>query len=138
MILHHFTRIQFEYIAAATGFHHMNKVVDIALAMEQAAGNEQLAKELFQMLLAELPVLLEKLTSAIHALDTQAIWDHAHKIYGSTAYCGVPALRAVAQKLESDIKSQDMAAVKEQTGILATEIQRLLDAGTEILQRSWI
>ena len=115
----------------------MNKVIDIELAMEQAAGNEQLAKELFQMLLTELPGLLEKLQSAVAALDNQSIWDHAHKIYGSTAYCGVPALRAVAQQLESDIKTQDMDAVKAQTGLLSTEIQRLLDNGMELLERPW-
>jgi two-component system sensor histidine kinase BarA len=115
----------------------MDKVIDTELALEQAAGNEQLAKELFQMLLTELPELLGKLQSAVHANDSQAIWDHAHKIYGSTAYCGVPALRTVAQKLESDIKAQDTNAIQSQTRLLADEVQRLLASGKEYLQRSW-
>lgn len=115
----------------------MPNTVDINIALEQAAGNEQLAKELFQMLLAELPVLLQQLQVAIQNRDQQAIWDHAHKIYGSTAYCGVPALREIAQQLEKNIKSQDMDAVKSQTGLLAEEIQRLLDCGEEFLQRPW-
>jgi len=115
----------------------MNEVVSIKLAMEQAAGNEQLAKELFQMLINELPVLLEKLLAAIQSRDHQAIWDHAHKIYGSTAYCGVPALRAVAQQLETNIKAEDMQAVESGTGNLAGEIQRLLECSEEYLQRPW-
>ena len=39
----------------------MDKIVDIDLALEQAAGNEELAKELFQMLLAEADALNEEL-----------------------------------------------------------------------------
>ena len=114
----------------------MDKIIDIDLALEQAAGNEQLAKELFQMLLAELPVTFASLKTAVADQDKQAIRDHVHKIYGSTAYCGVPALRNVAQQLESFIKADDLDAVTSQTKLLALEIDRLTELGPALLEQN--
>lgn len=116
----------------------MEKAVDIDLALEQAAGNEDLAKELFQMLLAELPVSFASLQSAIAEQDNQSIWDHAHKIFGATAYCGVPALRHVAQQLESFIKADDLVSVNAHTELLAVEIERLLELGPGLLEQDWL
>ena len=115
----------------------MDKIVDIELALEQAAGNAQLAKELFQMLLAELPASLAGLKVALDAKDKQSLWDHAHKIYGATAYCGVPALRQVAQQLESFIKAEDLDSVSTQTTLLALEIDRLTEVGPGLLAQDW-
>ena len=115
----------------------MENKIDIRLAMEQAAGNEQLAKELFQMLLAELPELLGKLKTAIVANDRQAMWDHAHKIHGSTAYCGVPALRGVIAEMEILIKAGDNENIENQLHRVDTEIQRLLAEGPAVLQMNW-
>ncbi len=114
------------------------KVFDIAQSLEQAAGNEKLAKELFEMLLAELPSLLSGLKQAIGSLDWQSCWDHAHKIYGSTAYCGVPALRAVAQQLENSIKAREQQRVHTDSQLLEVEVNRLLEEGPEYLQQSWV
>ena len=116
----------------------MDKIVDIDLALEQAAGNEELAKELFQMLLVELPVSYASLKTALAEVDKQSIWDYAHKIYGATAYCGVPALRNVAQKLESFIKADDLDSVTSQANLLALEIDRLLELGPGLLEKSWL
>ena len=116
----------------------MDKIVDIEFALEQAAGSEELAKELFQMLLAELPLALTSLQTALAELDKESIWNHAHKIYGSTAYCGVPALRAAAKQLESFIKADDMESVTTQMDLLALEIDRLSKVGPGLLQENWL
>ena len=116
----------------------MDKIIDINLALEQAAGNEQLAKELFQMLLAELPVSYTSLKTALAEVDKQSLWDYAHKIYGATAYCGVPALRNVAQQLESFIKADDIDSVTAHTNLLAREIDRLLELGPDLLEQNWL
>lgn len=116
----------------------MDKIIDIDLALEQAAGNEQLAKELFQMLLAELPSAYTHLKAAIANKDKQSIRDHAHKIFGATAYCGVPALRKVAQQLEALIKADDFDPVTKQLKLLSTEIDRLVKQGPDLLALNWI
>jgi len=115
----------------------MNEVINYQMALEQADGNEELAKELFQMLLKELPELQQRLTLAIKENDLQGCWDHAHKIYGSTAYCGVPALREAAQYMETAVKEEDMTKIEENFTALASEIDRLLATGQEALAADW-
>lgn len=115
----------------------MSEVIDTTQALEQAAGNEKLAKELFGMLLNELPELEQKLGQAISDNDLQACWDHAHKIHGSTAYCGVPELRSAAQGMEQSIKLQDSEQIEENFAALKNAIRRLLDIGSSQLERPW-
>lgn len=115
----------------------MSEILDTAFALEKAGGDEGLAKELFSMLLGELPELHKKLQIAIEAKDMQAMWDHAHKLYGSTAYCGVPALRDTVQALESAIKQQDFDRINSEFQITSNEIGRLVAEGDSLLQQVW-
>jgi HPt (histidine-containing phosphotransfer) domain-containing protein len=115
----------------------MLPMLDIPHAIEQAGGNPELAKELFVMLLKELPELKQKLNQAFNNGDEQGLWDHAHKIYGSTAYCCVPALNKAAKELE--------AAIKAKTNVIAERIQtvnkaidELLLDGETALEQEWL
>ena len=115
----------------------MLPMLDIPHAIEQAGGNPDLAKELFTMLLKELPDLKNKLNQAFKSGDQQTLWDHAHKIYGSTAYCGVPALNKAAKDLESAIKSQaNNLADKIQD--VNKAIDELLMDGETALEQEWL
>jgi len=115
----------------------MTTVVDYAEAITKAGGNAQLAKELFSMLLQELPLLRDKLQNAIAEEDLQAMWNHAHKIYGSTAYCGVPLLRQVASEMETVVRGKELAAIRQQYEVLDKAIQQILAQGTEHLAKAW-
>ena len=115
----------------------MTQQVDYGEALEKAGGNADLAKELFSMLLQELPKLREQLQTAIVQTDIQAAWDHAHKIYGSTAYCGVPALRLAAQEMEAAVKSQLWEAIRERFTTLETAIQEIVSQGQAHLEAPW-
>jgi two-component system sensor histidine kinase BarA len=114
-----------------------NPAIDTALAIEQAGGNEELARELLGMLLNELPQLRDMLAQAIQHSQMDAIWDHAHKIHGSTAYCGVPALRDSFKALESAIREQNIEAIARQFKIADLEIERLLTSGHDYLHKPW-
>lgn len=114
----------------------MPEMLDIPQAIEQAGGNPDLAKELFTMLLKELPDQKEKLNQAFAKGDNQAIWNHSHKLYGSTAYCGVPALRKAAKELEEAIKAQtDDVSNKIQE--VNKAIDDLLVDGQTVLEQDW-
>lgn len=114
----------------------MHEMLDIPQAIEQAGGNPDLAKELFTMLLKELPDQKEKLNQAFAKGDNQAIWNHSHKLYGSTAYCGVPALRKAAKELEEAIKAQtDDVSNKIQE--VNKAIDDLLVDGQTVLEQDW-
>jgi len=112
----------------------MSDVVDISLALEQAGGSADLARDLFGMLLADLPDLRDKVNAAFASGDREALWDHTHKIHGSTAYCGVPALREAAHAMEQAIKAGDGADLDTPLAALNSAIDQLLEQGPAILE----
>jgi HPt (histidine-containing phosphotransfer) domain-containing protein len=125
-------------------FAHNNKgkttmlpMLDIPHAIEQAGGNPDLAKELFTMLLKELPDQKHKLNQALNDGDEQGLWDNAHKIYGSTAYCGVPALQRAAKELEEAIKAKTSDITDKIEGVNKA-IEELLMDGEAALEQEWL
>lgn len=115
----------------------MSGTVNYKQAIERAGGNTALAKELFAMLLKELPGLREQLRLAIAARDFASCWDHAHKIYGSTAYCAVPTLALTAQATEAAVKAEDLSELEQQFDAMSAAIDELLATGEEHLQSNW-
>ncbi len=115
----------------------MAQILDYEMALEQAAGNEPLAKEIFEMLLAELPKLRQDLQHALADKNKTACWDHAHKLYGSTAYTGVPRLKEVAHKMESAIKDDNEQLMTETFDALSVEIDSILEIGANELKQEW-
>ena len=111
----------------------MSEIFNKQQALEQAGDDPTLAKDLLQMLFAELPELLEKLKQAHSDNDHTALWDHTHKIHGSTAYCGVPALRAAAHSMEQLIKDEMGDEFLAGVEIIEREIGTLLDKEESIL-----
>ena len=88
------------------------QALDWSAAIELAGGSETLANDLLRMLLEEAPQLLERLDGQLASEDPRQLWDDAHKLHGSTAYCGVPALRSASAALERAIKADDLSAVR--------------------------
>jgi len=88
------------------------RALDWPAAIELAGGSEDLARDLLRMLLEEAPRLLDGLDEQLTSGDPQRLWEDAHKLHGSTAYCGVPALRAASSALEAAIKAEDLGAVR--------------------------
>ena len=78
---------------------------DKDLALQQAGGNSDLARDLFQMLIKDLPASIETAFEAHAKNDKEAFWNAVHKIHGGTAYCGVPDLRQACKALEDEIKT---------------------------------
>ena len=111
----------------------MSEIFNKQQALEQAGDDPALASDLMQMLLAELPDLLDKLRQALADNDHKALWDHAHKIHGSTAYCGVPALKAAAHDMEHLIKQEQVADFFAGVERIGGEIDRLVAQGEVIL-----
>ncbi len=114
----------------------MAEMLDISLALEQAGGNADLARELFQMLLNELPALRNSINSAFSGSDSQLLWDSTHKLYGSTAYCGVPALRDTAKALEDAIK-QEADDIENRIQAINGAIDQLIEHGPAALEQDW-
>ncbi len=114
----------------------MPDTIDIPLAIEQAGGSPELARDLFGMLLNDLPDLHQQVVQAHATGDAQALWDPVHKLHGATAYCGVPALREAARGVEDAIR-QNAADLDSRLAVLEQAVRDLLAAGPEALAREW-
>ncbi len=120
----------------------MTEIFDARLALEQAGGSEELARDLFSMLLAELvdhqqaiEMLFKRVSSENEAIEE--LWDAVHKLHGATVYLGVPALRQAVKIFEDQIKQNNRPQLDESFKQLDLEISRLQENGQEILARSW-
>jgi len=103
------------------------KIIDRELALERAGGSAELAEELLGMLVQELPRQRAQLENAAHEHDLERVRDIAHKIKGSSTYCGTPALRIAAETVERHIKQGQTAHTDDELNTLLHEIHRLLD-----------
>jgi len=101
------------------------QVVDEALALERAGGNADLARELYQMLQKELPTYHEDLQNFYKQGDIESMLNMVHKLNGSATYCGVPALKAAAETLESNMKRGLKETYRSGLDTLLAEIERV-------------
>ena len=118
------------------------EIFDAAIALEQAGGSEELARELFTMLLNELPDHQQAINITFKALNTNdtmldQLWDPVHKLHGACAYLGVPALFQAAKDFEHTIKENDWQRLASSFQQLDLEINRLLEEAEDIFRRNW-
>jgi len=102
------------------------KVYDEQLSLQLAGGNEDLARQMLEMLLKELPVLRTNMNEVFAEGDKAALYDNVHKINGSSRYCGVPAIGQAANNLELLLKNND-DDLQDAVDRLNIEIGRLLE-----------
>jgi two-component system sensor histidine kinase BarA len=104
-------------------------VRDQAAALRTAGGNPGLAAELFSAFLTELPRQIAQIRRHWHTGDYPALRDGAHRLHGSSAYCGVPALMQAVKDLELAAQDQETEAVHQRMADLEREMERLLESG---------
>ncbi len=107
---------------------------DKDLALKQAGGNAELAKELFEILIKDLPISLQVAVQAHANQDKEAFWNAVHKIHGGTAYCGVPNLKSACKALEDEIKKAYPGdAIDSTFNTLKKQISQLLNDADKII-----
>ncbi len=94
-------------------------------AIRIAGGNEELAQELFTMLLAELPEMRKRLNSAFESRELETLESEAHKVHGAASYCAVEPLRSSAARVERAIKNRD-PDLEQHMKTLNQDMERLL------------
>ncbi len=120
----------------------MSEIFDAVIALEQAGGSEELARDLFTMLLDELPDQQASISTAFKLANTEgsaieSLWDPVHKLHGSTAYLGVSALKEAVKAFEDNIKQNNRDQLAEGFRQLDSAINHLLEQGQQILSRNW-
>ncbi|NEG91746.1 two-component sensor histidine kinase BarA [Leclercia adecarboxylata] len=82
-----------------------NATLDWQLALRQAAGKNDLAREMLQMLVAFLPEIRNKVEEQLVGENPEDLVDAIHKLHGSCGYSGVPRLKNLCHLLEQQLRS---------------------------------
>ena len=105
----------------------MADAFDIEVAMEYVDGDHQLMGELVSGMLAETPLLMERIGRAIKSLDHESLRLEAHMLKGSVAMLGATDVVASAAKLESLGSPTDLEGIEPLHAELQSRIGILMD-----------
>ncbi|ECG1193366.1 two-component sensor histidine kinase BarA [Salmonella bongori] len=98
-----------------------NATLDWQLALRQAAGKPDLARDMLQMLIDFLPEVRNKIEEQLVGENPDSLVDLIHKLHGSCGYSGVPRMKNLCQLIEQQLRSD----VREEE--LEPEFLELLD-----------
>lgn len=101
-------------------------VRDMDQALRVAGGQQGIADKLYRQFIDELPVALGQIHSSHAARDWPGLWQHTHRLHGAAAVCGVPALHAALNRLQTAVKAEQPLAIDDTLSAVETEMARLL------------
>lgn len=102
------------------------EIFNLDESIRLAGGNRELAFELLNMLIDELPAHKTEIGKSLKSNDFDNLKHHVHKLHGSSRCCGTPALLKAAQALETTI-NQNNNQLENHMINLMTEIDRVLE-----------
>lgn len=82
-----------------------NATLDWQLALRQAAGKPDLARDMLQMLIDFLPEVRNKIEEQLVGENSDGLVDLVHKLHGSCGYSGVPRMKNLCQLIEQQLRS---------------------------------
>ncbi|EEN6987611.1 two-component sensor histidine kinase BarA [Salmonella enterica] len=82
-----------------------NATLDWQLALRQAAGKPDLARDMLQMLIDFLPEVRNKIEEQLVGENPNGLDDLVHKLHGSCGYSGVPRMKNLCQLIEQQLRS---------------------------------
>ena len=106
-------------------------MVDPVLGTELALGDRATWKTVLGMLFEQLPEFAEHITTALENHDSEGLRQVAHKLAGTSSYCGTPAVQHHAKQTELLIKAGKTDEAEQMAKALLNEIARLQAFKTE-------
>ncbi|EGX6616213.1 two-component sensor histidine kinase BarA [Salmonella enterica] len=82
-----------------------NATLDWQLALRQAAGKPDLARDMLQMLIDFLPEVRNKIEEQLVGENPNGLVDLVHKLHGSCGYSGVPRMKNLCQLIEQQLRN---------------------------------
>jgi len=109
----------------------LTKIIDWDLADSLASGSRELAKEMFSVLLADLPDDKREISAAFKANDFETMLKLVHKLHGAVCYSGTPRLKEAVFNLEVALKLKN-ENVDELYHVLCEQADLLLQVAIDI------
>jgi two-component system sensor histidine kinase BarA len=102
------------------------KDIDWELSLKLANNKAELAKEILQMYVDELPETRKVINQHYKDNNMEKLHMQVHRLHGASCYCGVPKIKDCVSELESAIKKKRKTKIKELVERLETDIDAVL------------
>nr|WP_244900993.1 two-component sensor histidine kinase BarA [Paraferrimonas haliotis] len=109
--------------------------IDWKLALSQANNNAELAKEMIQMMLDDLPNAHTNIRRAMTHNDNSLAQQSVHRLHGAACYAGVVSMQRQCADIETQLKQGvTLATLEPEILQLLDEINKVESAAIELLQ----
>ena len=99
--------------------------VDYAHSLSLSANNEDLLKQIFEILLRDIPDYQHQLQDALTKSQHGRLDAIAHKLYGVTCYAGLPKLKQYIKSFQQMLNRQDTSLFDEAVTQINEELQNV-------------
>jgi len=106
--------------------------LNFSAAIQLCGGKEDLAREIIQMLVDELPKQNLLLQTAFEQHDWKQLDYLTHKLSGSAAYCGMEQIKKYSHIVNKTIREKDLPQVIIQLPLLQQAITSALAAAAAL------
>lgn len=102
-------------------------VIDWEQSIKLAGNKRDLANDILTMLIKDLPNDLSAITTCYKVQNYQEMLRLVHKLHGALCYCGLPRLKTVVARLETELKNNIMDGLPPLIETLDSEVNLLLE-----------
>ena len=98
---------------------------DKNLLLNATGGDQQVADEMFEAFIRELPDEIQQIRNQFDSSDWDELWSLVHRLHGATSICGVPALDTTVHQLESACRNRVIPEIEQMIGELEIQSEKL-------------
>lgn len=102
-------------------------VIDWEQSIKLAGNKRDLANDILVMLIKDLPNDTSAINACYKAQNYQEMLRLVHKLHGALCYCGLPRLKTVVSRLETELKNNIMDGLPPLIETLDNEVNLLLE-----------
>lgn len=103
-------------------------IIDWEQATQLAGNKRVLAEEILSMLVTSLPTEINQIASALEAQNHSEMLRLVHKLHGALCYTGLPRIKTLIARLETDLKNNIMDNLMPLFAQLQIEVNVLLES----------
>ena len=101
------------------------KSVDIKQSLGLAADNESLLKQIFEILLRDIPDHKSQLSNTVQLLDYAKLSSIIHKIHGITCYTGLPRLKLQVVSIQQQLAEKSYSDISMAVDSMIEELEQV-------------
>jgi two-component system, NarL family, sensor histidine kinase BarA len=102
-------------------------IIDIEAALKSAGNNKEIAAELLALLCKTLQEDVSAIKQAFSDNQQKELLQRVHKLHGGVSYCGLPRLKKLLMRIESNLKKNEVRDLHLLLDQLANEANQVLE-----------